>query len=148
VRLPLLLFVALAGCSREARDLGPSRPQTAPLGDRDPRIATYQQDFQQLSQGARYFSYYGCQTCHDESAPGWRNLSDGRWHRGDGFAQVYGAIAGGHGALRYGARIPVEQLWQLTAYTRDLPEHFPEKRQRTALDQRAEPQGARWSGPQ
>jgi hypothetical protein len=40
------------------------------------------------------------------------------------------------------ARVPVEQLWQITAYVRDLSSHYPEKRRRLSLDQKAEPQGS------
>lgn len=149
LRLPLLLaFACLAACSKEARDIGPSLPQTPPLGNGDPRIAAYQDNVYQVSQGGRYFSWYGCMGCHADDAPGARNLPDGRWRHGGGFAQVFTSIAKGHGGLDYGARIPTEQLWQLTAYVRDLPTHTPEKRRRLAVDQQAEPQGSTWSGPQ
>lgn len=141
---PLLLIGA---CSQEARDIGPAVPQTAPNGAADPRIPYYQGNLYQLSQGGRYFAWYGCAGCHAEGAPGGRNLADGQWRRGSTFDRVYGAIATGHGALRYGERIAPEQLWQITAYVRDLPLHTPEKRRRLSVDQVNEPQGRSWAGP-
>ena len=138
----------LCGCSKEAREVGPTVPQTAPIGERDPRIPYYQDNFWQIAQGGRYFLYYGCAGCHGEGSPEPRDLTDRRWKRGGGFATVFTSIAHGHGDRAYATRIPVEQLWQLTAYARDLQRHTPEKRRRQALDQQAEPRGAAWSGPQ
>ena len=138
----------LAGCSPEARMVGPSLPQTPPSSDQDPRISAYQDNFYQVSQGGRYFAWYGCSGCHTDQAAGVLNLADGQWRHGSGFAQVYGAVADRHGRLAFRARVPTEQLWQLTAYVRDLPRHAPEKRRRTQVDQQAEPIGPAWSGPQ
>lgn len=144
----LLLAVGLCGCTDEARDVGPTLPQTRPNGDDDPRIPAYQNTLDRVSQGARYFAWYGCSGCHGDGAPGVLNLADDRWKAGGGFAHVFASIADRHGRLRYGARIPMDQLWQLTAYVRDLHAHYPEKRARLASDQRAEPQGSTWGGPQ
>lgn len=144
----LLTLAALAGCNNEARELGPSLPQTAPAENTDPRISAYQSNLYQVSQGGRYFSWYGCSACHSDSAPGAANLADGRWQRGHGFADVYRAIAAHQPEPAYGDVIPVEQLWQVTAYVRDLPKHYPEKRRRVSLDKKGEPQGSHWSGPQ
>lgn len=128
--------------------MGPAMPQTPPVGDADPRVSRYQVNAYQVSQGARYFSWYGCVGCHSAKAQGVLDLADRRSRSGGGFAHVFAAIADRHGRLHYRANIPTEQLWQLTAYVRDLPEHTPEKRRRTAIDQKAEARGAQWSGPQ
>ncbi len=141
-------LLALCACSNEARQVGPTPPQTLPAGDNDPRIAQYQANLNQVSQGGRYFAWYGCSRCHTESADKVLNLADSDWRYGFGFAHVYDAITARHGRLDYGRRIPVEQLWQITAYVRDLSSHTPEKRRRVALDQRAEPVGDNWQGPQ
>jgi cytochrome c oxidase cbb3-type subunit 3 len=147
--LPMMVVIAvLSGCSREARDLGPGTPLTPPIDHRDPRIASYQDNFSQIAAGGRYFAWYGCTACHDEASPGVRNLTDQRWRHGGGFAQVYRAIADRHGRLAYRERASVETLWQLTAFVRDLPRHHPEKRRRLDRDEQAEPRGAAWSGPQ
>lgn len=122
-------------------------PQTPPISDVDPRIPDYQANFYQVAQGGRYFSWYGCSGCHSDGAGSVLDLGDGKWASGGGFAHVFTSIAGRHGRLRYGERVPTEQLWQLAAYVRDLPAHTPEKRRRNAVDQAGEAQGAWWSGP-
>lgn len=143
----LMAGLLIGGCQREARDLGPALPQTAPTDTADPRIRYYQDDAYQIAQGGRYFDWYGCASCHRENAPDASNLNDHRWRHGAAFVQVYAAIAKGHGSLGYGRRVPAEQLWQLTAYVRDLPQHTPEKRHRLAVDVVGEPQERDWSGP-
>ncbi|SFR75862.1 hypothetical protein [Sphingomonas jatrophae] len=143
-----LLVAVLGGCSSEARQLGPTAPQTRPISNADPRIPAYQANVYQVAQGGRYFGWYGCGGCHAEGATGVLNLGDTQWKHGDGFADLFTAIADRHGRLAYDRRVPVEVLWQLTAFVRDLPAHKAEKRMRTARDQKAEPQGATWSGPQ
>lgn len=146
--IALISAACLCGCSKEARTLGPTLPQTRPAANDDPRITAYQDNFYQVAQGGRYFSWYGCSGCHAEGAAGELNLADKNWYRGGGFADVFRSIADRHGHLAFGTRVPVEQLWQLTAYTLDLSQHYPEKRRRVAIDQKAEPQGSSWSGPQ
>lgn len=146
-RVALLLTLAAAACQREAREIGPGVAITPPRSASDARIPYYQENAYQVSQGARYFGWYGCTGCHAEDSSDRRNLTDRRWHHGEGFDAVYAAIAAGHGRLAYGGRVPPEQLWQITAYVRDLPRHTPEKRRRLTVDQIGEPQGDGWSGP-
>ncbi len=140
--------LALGACGREARELGPTPPQTPPAGAEDPRVRFYQQNAFQIAQGGRYFAWYGCQGCHGESAPGRHNFFGNDWHGGGSFEHVFSTIAHRHGPLDYGQHVPDEQLWQLTAFVRDLPKQSVEKRRRQALDQLAEPVGGTWSGPQ
>lgn len=144
VRCVLVGVLGLAGCTREARSLGPTPPQSAPHGANDPRIGDYLGSVFQIGQGGTYFVSYGCSSCHDSSAP---DLRRARLPVGMDFARIYQEIAEAHGTLAYGRRIPVEQLWQLTAYVADLPSHTPEKRRRTSVDQAGEPAGATWAGP-
>jgi cytochrome c oxidase cbb3-type subunit 3 len=141
-------LLAVSACSSEARQVMPTAPQTEPTGDNDARIGQYQDNLYQVSQGGRYFAWYGCAGCHAENSQGALNLTDSEWRHGFGFAQVYSAIAMRHGRLDYRRRVSVEQLWQITAYVRDLSSHTPEKRRRVALDQQAEPVGDNWQGPQ
>lgn len=151
---PLLLTVAalgsvtLGGCRQEARSVAPSVPQTAPASNDDPRISAYEGNLYQVSQGGRYFAWYGCSGCHTDAAPGVLNLPDSRWRHGSGFAKIFASIAERHGKLDFARRVPTEQLWQLTAFVRDLPKHTPEKRRRLEVDQKSEPVGPAWSGPQ
>ena len=139
----------LPGCSEESRTAAADLPQTAPTGAQEPRAARYERNVYQVAQGGRYFTWYGCGACHGGDARGALNLGDTVWRHGGDLTQVYGFIAHGHpGALEhYGERIPVEQLWQITAYVRTLPQLKPEKRFRQDVDQLAEPQGAKWTGP-
>ncbi|CAM3148812.1 MULTISPECIES: c-type cytochrome [Sphingomonas] len=143
----MVLACLISACGKEARDIGPTVAQTAPVGKKDPRIALFQGNVWQIAQGGRYFQYYGCAGCHHDGAPGTRDLADGL-RRGADFPAVFASIAHGHGDRSYATRIPDEQLWQLTAYVRDLERHTPQKRRRQMLDQRSEPQAATWRGPQ
>jgi cytochrome c oxidase cbb3-type subunit 3 len=136
----------ISACSAEKRSIGPEQPLTPPRGATDPRIALLESNVYQVSQGGRYFTWYGCGTCHASGARGFLDLGDGRWRRGGGFDQIYGAIATGHNPP-YADRIPVEQLWQITGYVRSLTTLEPAKRRRQDFDQQGEPQGDNWTGP-
>ena len=143
----VLIALSLAGCGKEARTLTADLPQTPPRGADDPRIAKYQSAYQ-IAQGGRYFGWYGCGGCHAAGASGVLDLGDGRWRHGGDFDEVFGVIAHGHaGALaQYGDRIPTEQLWQITAYVRNLTQVPADKRRRQDHDSQGEPQGSSWSG--
>ncbi|MEO7691427.1 MAG: cytochrome c [Sphingomonas sp.] len=144
----LLSCTLLAACSAEKRTTGPSQPQTAPNGPSDPRIAQVEASFDKISQGGRYFAWYGCSACHAQGAPGARALDDPSWRHGGGFDQVYSAIVRHPGiSPSYGIRIPTEQIWQITAYVRSLPTLEADRRRRQDFDQKGEPQAGTWSGP-
>jgi mono/diheme cytochrome c family protein len=145
----LAILVTAAACSKESRTIGPDLPQTAPNGPDDPRAAKYEGNVFQVGQGGRYFTWYGCGTCHGMDAKGPLALGDRLWVHGGELDQVYAFIASGHAGelASYGERIPAEQLWQLTAYVRSLPDLDPERRRRQDLDQVGEPQAGNWSGP-
>jgi mono/diheme cytochrome c family protein len=139
----------LTGCAREARTLASDQPQTPPDGPSDPRAARYDGNYYQVSQGGLYFTWYGCSGCHGTEAKGALDLSDGRWLHGGTIDAVYASIATGHpvSLARYGERIPVEQLWQISAFVRDLARNDPAKNRRGAFDQQGQPQGDAWRGP-
>lgn len=141
-----MLVLLLAACSGEKRASSASQPLTPPSGPDDPRIALVEGNKYQQSQGGRYFTWYGCGTCHGDGARGYLDLGDGRWRRGGGFDQIYAAIARQH-APPYETRVPVEQLWQITAYVRSLTTLDPALRRRQDLDQSGEPQADTWPGP-
>ncbi len=144
-----LIVLPATGCSAESRSAGPDLPQTAPTGAQDPRAAAYERNLYQVAQGGRYFTWYGCSGCHGGNAQGARNLGDRAWVHGGDLDQVYGFIASQHPGTPagYGSRIPTEQLWQITAYVRNLPRLTPEKRRRQDVDEVGEPQGSNWTGP-
>lgn len=143
-RFVILIGAALlSGCSQESRALGPDQPQTAPRRTHDPRVPRYDGNLYQIAQGGRYFTWYGCGACHGADATGVRDLHA----RGGGFEQVYRAILQQHGAVDYGARVPVEQLWEIAAYVREVRRIDPTKRRRQDIDQSGEPYADSWSGP-
>jgi mono/diheme cytochrome c family protein len=143
----LLTVFLIPACSKESRTLGPEQPQTAPNGVGDPRAVYFEGNAYQVSQGGRYFSWYGCSTCHSDGASGARDLSADLKRRRQTFDRTYAFITSHPGVpVRYGDRVPVEQLWQITAYVRSLAETKPELRRRQDLDEAGEPQGANWSG--
>jgi len=143
----LLLALVIGGCSKEVRTLDPDQPQSAPTGPGDPRARRFEGNADQVAQGGRYFTWYGCGACHAQGAKGVLDFADGRWRHGGSVDAVYASIAGRHRRYRYGEHIPAEQLWQLTAYVRQLTTLQPGKRRRQDTDQRGEPQGAAWAGP-
>lgn len=140
----LAALLALAACSQEKRVLDADQPASDPAGAQDPRTHRFQDNAWQVSEGGRYFAWYGCGTCHGEGAKGPLNLADGIWRHGSTPDRVYASIAG-HGAL--GARILPEQRWQLAAYVQQLPTLDPAYRRRQDLDQVGEAQADTWPGP-
>jgi cytochrome c oxidase cbb3-type subunit 3 len=142
-------LVVPAGCSKESRTLGPDLPVTPPNGPADARTAKYENNVYQVAQGGRYFTWYGCGSCHGLEAAGAANLSKRRSTHTLTFDQDYAFIADGHGGKLAidSKRMPAEQLWQITAYVRSLPQLAPERRRRQDLDQIGEPQGSVWAGP-
>jgi len=139
----------LAGCTREARLVASDQPQTPPTGPHDPRAERYEGNFYQVSQGGRYFSWYGCEACHGNSARPTLDLAGPGRRRTATLRDTYAAIATGHPApiSRYADKIPVEQLWQISAFVQDLGKNDPSRNRRNSLDQRGEPQGDTWQGP-
>jgi cytochrome c oxidase cbb3-type subunit 3 len=144
----LFLLAMLASCGVEKRTLGSDQPQSSPNGANDPRASKYEQNAYQVSQGGRYFTWYGCAACHGTDATGVRNLKDSKWRYGGAFDQVYRSIAQGRGGdmPAFDTRIPVEQLWQITAYVRQLQNTKPAMIRRQDLDEQGEPQGDNWLG--
>lgn len=136
--------MGLCGCQREKRDVGPAPPVTPPISAQDPRSDQYQKNLWQIAQGARLFAWYGCQSCHTEQAHGALDLADDSWRNGGDLAQVWASIAEGRpdGMPAYGGRIPDEQIWQLTAYVRDMHNHARPMLRRQDADQLGEPGNA------
>lgn len=132
IALSLLLTGA---CGPEQRALSVERPFSVPTGPHDPRIASIEANFDQVSRGGRYFIWFGCSSCHGQEP--------GDWQRGVTFDRVYAAI----GHRGFDRQIPAGQRWQITAYVRSLAKLDPVLRRRQGSDQSAEPAANRWSGP-
>ncbi len=145
----ILAAAALAGCQREARDLGADPPLTAPIGAGDPRAARFVVNAYQIAAGGRLFGWLGCQACHGESVRGAADLADNRRAFGGSVASVYASIAKGRpgGMPSYDGKASPQEIWQLTAYVRDLRKNPSVQRRRQDLDQAGEAQGASWKGP-
>ena len=145
---PILLIAAFSvfGCEYEKRPIGPDRPLSPPTGAADARIQFYDNNAWQMANGSREFTWYGCGDCHSANAEGFMSLSGGRQVA---FETIYQAISNGAPAKMpaYGRRMPVESIWQITAYVRSLRALKDTKRQRADLDQKGEATGAKWSGP-
>lgn len=124
--------------------LDPDQPSTAPAAASDPRAGQILGNVYQVAQGGRYFTWYGCGSCHGSDARGALDLGDPIWRHGGTIDRIYQVIAEGHGSL--GRRIPAEQLWQLSAYTLTLPTYDPAYRRRQDLDQSGEPTASTWQG--
>ena len=129
------MIVLACGCSAEQRTLVAPQPTSAPTGPSDPRIAAIKDNFYQISQGGRYFSWYGCTNCHGEPNAGWPPRLP--------FVTFYGRI----GHKGYDRKVPAEQRWQISAYLNSLPTTDAAKRHRQAVDQKGEPTAERWQGP-
>jgi cytochrome c oxidase cbb3-type subunit 3 len=131
----------LAACSNEKRTVGADLPRTPPTGAGDQRIEHYQDNAFQISQGSRYYLWYGCGGCHASGSGAGPDLAKGRWRGGEAFNAVYASIAHGHAHSPgdYEGLIPVEQLWEITAYVRSLPSLDPQQHRRQDIDTYAEP---------
>ncbi|MBW8786073.1 MAG: c-type cytochrome [Novosphingobium sp.] len=136
--------LAMSGCSREKRVIDADQPVTERIGAQDPRAHQFGDNLFQVSQGGRYFAWYGCNGCHGENARGRADLADGHWRHGATVDRVFASITG-HGPT--GLRIPVEQRWQLAAYVQQLPRLDPAYRRRQDIDQVGEAQADQWQGP-
>ncbi len=130
----------LAACGSEDRPIERERVRTPPQGAADARIPYYQDNLFQVARGARFFSWYGCGSCHAAGGDEALDLADGKWRHGGDFDAVFASIAQGRapGMPAYGSRMPVETLWQVTAYVRDIEKQDAATRRRQDLDRRAE----------
>jgi len=137
--MPAALLLFLAACEKEARVIAADQPQTPPRGAQDPRAAAYENNAYQVSQGGRYFTWYGCGRCHAVGGAGDLTTAGAR----SDLAHIYATVAHGHTS---GSRIPSEQIWQIAAYIRSLPHIDAARAHRQDRDLRGEPQGATWSG--
>jgi len=106
------------------------RSLTEPLA----REAPMRDDPAARAHGRRLFIQYNCSGCHGGHAGGGMgpSLRDVVWLYGDSPSQVASSIAEGraHGMPAWGARLPDDQIAQLTAYvlslrTNDEPEPPP-----------------------
>lgn len=77
-----------------------------------------------IIEGRRLFVWFNCAGCHGGAAGGGMgpSLRDAEWLYGDGDQDIFNSIAEGrpHGMPAWGAKLPTEQIWKLTAYIQAL----------------------------
>lgn len=144
----LLSTVALIACAPEKRELTPTAPLTDPTSPTDRRASLFEDNFWNVSEGGLYFTWYGCGTCHGDNAKGVQDLGDDQWRYGGSIKDVFASIADGRpaGMPAYRRRMPLEQLWQVSGYVRQLHKTKPAARRRQDLDQQGQPQASTWTG--
>jgi len=141
-------LAVLGGCQVEKREIGPSAPVTPPTSVGDARARRYETNRYEMSEGGRMFRWLGCEGCHGDAAPGYRNLADTTWRRGGATADIYRTIAqGAAGMPAYDGRITPQQTWQIAGYVHGLKELKPDQRRRNGDALMGEPSGNAWSGP-
>lgn len=119
------LAMLVSGCEQEKRAFNPGPVGAAVV---DPSgvqsgIAHYEKNAYALAAGKRLWTWYNCNGCHANGggAVG-PALSDGQWLYGGDESAIYQSIAYGrpNGMPAFRARLPEDQLWQLTAYVRSM----------------------------
>jgi cytochrome c oxidase cbb3-type subunit 3 len=128
----------LAGCEREARNLGrpdpgaaavtePIRVSALQAGDVKPGLESMQGPYEgnayAIAEGQRLYSQMNCVGCHFHGGGGiGPPLMDDFWLYGNQPAQVYQTIVEGrpNGMPSFGGKIPPQQVWQLVAYVRSM----------------------------
>lgn len=139
--IPLLLAAALAGCDMKGggNTPGPAAqvpsdqaldriPLGAPPGQPVSLAASIRNplegDPDAVAQGKRLFSAMNCVYCHGPQASGLMgpSLNDQGWRYGGTPAEIYNSIHDGRpqGMPAFGAALPPDQLWKLTAYIESL----------------------------
>jgi cytochrome c oxidase cbb3-type subunit 3 len=122
-----LVLVALwvSGCERETRNFARPQPGTE-VGGKEAAasmVSRYERNAYALATGKRLWTWYNCSGCHANgggaSGPA---LSDDVWIYGGDAQAIYQSIAQGrpNGMPAFGDRVPVDQLWQLSAYVRSM----------------------------
>jgi mono/diheme cytochrome c family protein len=134
----LLVMIALAGCGRTgstdtvtpAQLPGNAVMSSLPLGDphgspRPPGVANpFEGDATAVAQGKQLFAAMNCVYCHGTQGSGLIGppLDSKGWRYGGTPAQIYNSIHDGRpgGMPAWGASLPPDQIWRLTAYIESL----------------------------
>ena len=118
--MTVILFLLLAACEREERQLQvppPSAGHLKPLHANDERNAYA------MSQGKTLFRWFNCAGCHSNGGGGMGPaLMDERWRYGSSPDDIYRTIMDGrpNGMPAFRGRISEDQAWQLVAYVRSM----------------------------
>ncbi len=137
IELAAVVTLMLAGCSH-GEDVSLSAPppenqgviasSLAPGVDHalttiDPRAAPYYDNAEAVNTGKRLYSQYNCSGCHSNGGGGMAPaLMDDVWIYGGRLEQIHQTLVEGrpNGMPTWGAKIPDQQLWQISAYVRSM----------------------------
>jgi len=171
----LALGLALAGCPREKRDFRSlpadnARTQPVRLVTLQPGAALPAQKYSGpydgnsygINQGERLYVQYNCVGCHFHGGGGiGPPLMDELWVYGGSGQNIHDTIVQGrpNGMPSYGAHLPDDQIWMITAYVRSLSgqvekaaaptrsdELFPRPSEQARPRQQPKPEKARQPG--
>jgi mono/diheme cytochrome c family protein len=139
--LVALVGISVAGCARPAVSAegertvsyGPPSARTVinqpvgpvpGVGDIAPVANPLGDDRTALEEGRRLFVQYNCSGCHGGRAGGGMgpSLRDSDWRYGSTPDRIFNSIAQGRGfgMPSWGALVPEQQIWELTAYVSSL----------------------------
>lgn len=99
-------------------------PQPGPDGPLPSKENPYKGDKQAIVEGRRLFVWFNCSGCHGGRAGGGMgpSLRDAAWMYGNSHQDIFNSISEGrpHGMPAWGTKLPVEQIWKLTAYVKSM----------------------------
>jgi cytochrome c oxidase cbb3-type subunit III len=94
-----------------------------PLATTDPRAAPYYDNAEAVNTGKKLYAQYNCSGCHSNGGGGMAPaLMDDVWIYGGRLEQIHQTLVEGrpNGMPTWGAKIPDQQLWQISAYVRSM----------------------------
>jgi cytochrome c oxidase cbb3-type subunit III len=158
-------LIALAGCSREKKQL---RPQPAsvivfgaaareseiqPAGAQtEPHSSNPSEgNAQDISEGQRLFQQYNCSGCHANGGGGiGPPLIKTNWTYGDAPENIFDTIVKGrpNGMPSWGEKIPEYQVWQIVTWIRSMNKEEPRAATPARLDSLESNSGTILSTPQ
>ena len=157
----LVVLAALGACERERRDIRTPAASSrlvypTRVSNLQPNVALPTQDVKSpyegnayaINEGQTLYKTYNCAGCHGGQGGGAIGppLMDDQWIYGGSSAQIHKTIVEGRpqGMPSFGAHIPDDQIWKLTAYVRSLSGREPQNSS-SARDEHM--QKERWENP-
>ncbi|HEY0513496.1 MAG TPA: c-type cytochrome [Thermoanaerobaculia bacterium] len=147
----LVLWISLAGCPREKRELREipamdARSEPVRLTTLQPGAALparqgsgpYEGNAPAIAEGEQLYEQYNCVGCHFHGGGGiGPPLMDPQWIYGGSGRNIHDTIVQGrpNGMPSYGGHIPDDQIWKITAYVRTLSGQVPKPNSPTRSDE-------------
>lgn len=95
-----------------------------PVSETSPNAAEYDGDKDMIQAGRQLYSAMNCVGCHSHGGGGMGPaLMDDRWIYGSSIDHIFSSIREGrpNGMPSFRGRLPDEQIWQIAAFVRSLP---------------------------